>query len=48
MDEDKLDAYYRQVFGLHEYDHDNERIEQLRDENGFRVDGCYRVTPIPE
>ena len=46
MDEEEYEWYLRQVFDLHEYEHEEEPLqEQLRDENGYRVPGCYRTRP---
>ena len=46
MDEEELEEYMCQVFGIERYEYEpNELLNQLRDEDGFRVDGCYSVIP---
>jgi len=48
MDEDEYEEYLRQISDLRESEvfRDHSR-EQLRDEEGLRVQGCYVVRPKP-
>lgn len=54
MDEDELDVYLDAIdlmdplLRAEVSDRDNVRLhEQLRDDDGHRVPGCYRVRPAP-
>ena len=48
MDEQEYEEYLRAVFGMHEYEHENDPLlERLRDEDGEVVPGCFRVRPAP-
>ena len=51
MDEDELDFYLNQVFGIEDINEDGGMLQQLRDGDpvsdtfGTRIPGCYRVKP---
>lgn len=48
MDEEEYEVYLRMIDEYQHRDMGDELItEQLRDEDGIRVDGCYRVLPAP-
>ncbi len=48
LDEEEYEEYLRVAFDLHEYEFEHEPLqEQLRDEGGNRVDGCYRTKRAP-
>ena len=45
MDEEEYQAYLNAVFGMEE---ETEAFkDQLRDEDGYLVPGCYHVSPAP-
>ena len=50
MDEEEYEDYLNQIdnmrWGTNELEHDSLQ-EQLRDEQGYRVPGCYRTRPAP-
>ena len=46
MDPDEYEEYLALVFGKDPFDpYEQELIEQLRDDEGYRVPGCYVVKP---
>jgi hypothetical protein len=52
MDEDEYEEWLYQIDLIEQKQLAKEfgepdLLEQLRDENGFRVPGCYRVLPAP-
>ncbi len=48
MDEEEYDEYLSMVFGEIPFDENPvELARQARDDDGFRVDGCYRISPAP-
>lgn len=49
MDEDEIDEYYDLVFGKDNPFEDKpfELLEQVRDDDYYRVPGCYRKVPAP-
>ena len=46
VNEEEYEEYLNQIDGMHEQDHAPLR-EQLRDEDGNQVPGCYRIIPAP-
>ncbi len=46
VSEEEYQEYLSQIEGMYEQDHAPLR-EQLRDENGYQVPGCYRIIPAP-
>lgn len=46
MDEEELEEYLRQIERLRDYE-DSPLREQLVDEEGYAVPGCFRVVPAP-
>ena len=46
VNEEEYEDYMRAVFGLHEYVHEHDPLQEpLRDEFGHQVPGCYRTIP---
>ena len=48
MDEDEYEDYLNQIDNIQANELEYEALqEQLRDEHGHRVSGCYRTRPAP-
>lgn len=48
MDEEEYDQYLNAVFGMDYMEERGDLCQQLRDDDGYRVPGCYRVMPAPD
>jgi len=48
LNEEEYEWYLQHIYGTHEYEHENDPLqEQLRDDDGNFVPGCYRTKPAP-